>query len=263
MPRVEDPQLLDHAVIKRPNQLDPGDRAVERGRAGDQGERLRVTLVCTFRVESDALARNSAARDRPPDNRAPDPHRSADRLGEEGVLFYQASSQKLGRASMVLEGDHVDGGFGDGQPCAQQRGQHPAHVGERRRPNRRSEKIRARRQVWQIGVPERDRGELSYPTILGQIGFLPNPEPTTLIDRLDDSPAAGYQNDLPSRITQQRRDEAACHAPCADQQATRRAHVELSTTCGTLESRVSGEPKFAARSKMYSASRRSASGTPL
>src|SRR5215207_1773746 len=252
MPRVEDPQLLDHAVIKRPNQLDPGDRAVERGRAGDQGERLRVTLVCTFRVESDALARNSAARDRSPD-----------RLGEEGVLFYQASSQKLGRAPMVLEGDHVDGGFGDGQPCAQQRGQRPAHVGERRSPNRRSEKIRARRQVRHVGVPERDRGDLSYPTILGQIGFLPNPEPTTLIDRLDDSPAAGYQNDLPSRITQQRRDEAACHAPCADQQATRRAHVELSTTCGTLESRVSGEPKFAARSKMYSASRRSASGTPL
>ena len=49
----------------------------------------------------------------------------------------------------------------------------------------------------------------------------------------------------------------------ADQQATRRTHVELSTACGTLEPRVSGEPKFAARSKMYSASRRSASGTPL
>ena len=132
-------------------------------------------------------------------------------------------------APIVLEGDHVYGVFGGGQPCAQQRGQRPAHVGKRRRPNRRGEKIHARRQAWQAGIPERDRGDTSYPTVLGQIGSRPNPEPITLIDRLDDTPAAGYQDDLPSRIAQQRCDEAACHAPRADKQATWRAHDWLLT----------------------------------
>src|SRR5215204_1158234 len=253
MPRVEDPQLLDHAIIKGPNQFDPGDGAVERGCIGDQGERVGVALVCTFHVESDALSRDCATRDRPPDSSAPDPHPSADLTGEEGILLYQAGSQKLGRAPMVLEGDHVDGSFGGGQPRAQQRCQRPTHVGERRCPNRRGEKIRARRQVRQAGVPERDRGDFSYPTILGQIGSHPNTESVALVYRLYDPPAAGYEDNLPSRIAQQRRDKATRHAPCADYQATRRAHVELSTACGTLEPRASGESIFAARSKMYSA----------
>ena len=53
---------------------------------------------------------------------------------------------------------------------AQERGQRPTHVGERRGPNRRSEKIRAPPGAAGRGSQSETAETSPYPTILGQIG---------------------------------------------------------------------------------------------